>query len=282
MMAFVVIAILSGCGSSGSKLESIVGETTQYPQETVAMPSEEVELFSEVKMSYLTVALPEDMFQMLGWREVEEGDSKVIVVTLELGNRDFELYRICFGEEYASVAIGVMNLGEEEAPVAVIATVHEAEEMSDDQMLEDYSYAMESLQYVMSVIRNDSRFYHKEDVIVEKVEEQLGYWLFKLPENMECVEGVVDDTYEMSFYGAVNGESYLLYTVCVGEKTLANVLGVFEVDGVDRMVSIESIEPPATDGWDEAEANRLYAMMDSINDTIATIVESQGFSKLEE
>lgn len=287
-----LMAVLCGCGSDerlpvqsneSTQATTVQNETsdiqTQLPQETETTAQEEN--LVEVVTTYLNMRMPENLAKLLRWEEIAEGDAHMTVCFLDTKDSTRELYRICFGAEYAESSVGTWNVDGEKIPLAVFAEVPDMSGTDDEQMLDDYSYAMESLQYVMSAIRDDARFQREEEVTVQKSEAKASYWEFAIPENMECVEEMTENNCKLLFYGTVNGERYLLYMFCVGEKTLANILGTFQVDGTARQVSVESCEPPSVEGWPEAEATKLYVMMDSINDMIGTIMESDGFAVLE-
>lgn len=288
MVLVCTMTVLLGCNRQKSDIDTEatqstteeVVETQSEPIETTT-PVEEIEDLVQLEMKYLTVNMPVEMATLLRWEEITEGDAHTTVVFLDTEVYDVELYRICFGAEFADDALGSWAIDGEKVPVAAFAEVYNATEADDEQKLETYSYAMESLQYVMNAIREDERFQREEEVTIEKNEAKTGYWDFRIPENMECVEESTGNCYKLYFYGTVNGERYLMYTVCVGEETLVNVLGTYLVAGAARPVSVESCEPPSVEGWPEAEATKLYAMMDSINDTIRIIMESQGFAALE-
>lgn len=293
-LSMVLVCLMAAlCGCSNKSLPEQPGETIEtatVPSESsdtqIQQPQDEEtamreENFTEVPLTYLNVRMPEEMANLLRLEEITEGDTHMTVVFLDTEESNWELYRICFGKEYADSAIGTWDIDGEKIPVAVVTEVHDMTENDDDQKLETYSYAMESLQYVMSAIRDDARFQREEEVTIQKSDAKAGYWNFEMVEDMECEEEVSEDTCKLSFYGTVNGERYLLYTICIGEETLTNVLGTYQVEGTARQVSIESCEPPSAEGWSEAEETKLYAMMDSINDVIHTIMESEGFAALE-
>lgn len=259
------IFVLCGCGSQ-LEHKSEISETNPPPK------------LVKVETTYLYVELPEDMAALLRWDEMEEREDHVITVTLEVDEGIWELYRIYFGETYAESSFGNMNIDGLKTPVAVIPNVYDTDTFLNEGVVEKYSYAMESLQYVMGAIREDTRFLREEDVTVEKTEAKVGYWKFELPTHMECIEEMTSDNCKLTFYGNVNEEKYLLFAVFVGEETLANVIGTFTVNGITKPISVEIYELPSVEGWPEADTIKLYTMMDSINDVVRTITESAGFA----
>lgn len=282
-LAAIILAfafICAGCAAetpaeeTAAVTEATV-QTVQPPETTAATQPPAQDLLVETQ--YLSVQIPADYGKDMVYREVTENGIAMEIFSMVLGEEQRELFRIYFGDTQTGNSFGILNVDGTDLSVTVSVCEYSDSAFADQEDQERYYTLMDSLNVVLEAIRNDSRFRNEEKVVVETEEKQMSYWNFSLPEGMELEETQENGQYRITFFGNINGETHTLYRVAVGDETLRTVLGTYPMDGEQKPVSVESCDLPVTDGWEPATVTELYKMMDSINDVIQTIMESEGF-----
>lgn len=278
-----VAALLVGCSQGNTQPEPT---EIQALQTTLAEPSdaseptveETAESEKTIETAYLPVQISGEYVQNLEHRRVTEDSRAMEIFTMVKDNTEVELFRIYFDEEETGSYLGSLEVDGEEIPVTLEVPEYSDEMFADEESRTVYYELMDTLNGVVETIQQDDRFSSNEKIPVQTEETQLSYWNFTLPAGMEQEESTEAGNYLATFYGNVNGSRYKLYSVALGEVTLRTVLGTYSVNGVPCTVSVESEELPVTDGWPDNAVLELYKMMESINDVIQTIMQSEGFS----
>lgn len=93
-----------------------------------------------------------------------------------------------------------------------------------------------------------------------------------------CEEMTLGGDYQADFFGDVRGERIKLYSVRIGDKKLQSEIGMFEIDGVRKTISVESYVLADQTSWEQSDYELAYRMMDTINRVIDVIMQSKQFS----
>ena len=197
---------------------------------------------------------------------------------MPMGSGERELFRLYFGDGNTGDLLGTFHVDGQELPVTLAVTHYGADAFAEEITAQKYYQAMDALDYVLSSVRSDQRFVGKDELTIEKNDQQIENWTFSLPQNMQWEKTDTKDGYRLDFFGNVNGEKYPLYSVAFGSERLETLLGVFNADAGSQLVSIEGAELPDTKEWSDSDEMELYSMMDSINDVISVIMSDQNFS----
>lgn len=251
----------------------------QVSKTTMEQSEETIENnYIEIATPYLTLKFPEENSELLIHEEEDLGDAVVEVFYMKTEGDDLPLYRIDFGDENAGDWLGIIKTDTEEIPVTYTVFSTTEEELKNLNLsLETYSALMNDFNSLLNSIYEDSRFSAEKDSdIGEEREIELTYWKLVLPENVKCSETMIDDTYQADFYIEIQGEQVMLYSVYIGEKQAETTLGQYKVDGSWKPISIESYDLSDSE-WSEEELMTAYQMMDTINDVIETISQSDQF-----
>ena len=111
------------------------------------------------------------------------------------------------------------------------------------------------------------------------VEIALKYWTVNLPEGLEVQEQEAADGYEAVFRGKVGGDELVVYTVRIGEETLESVLGTYTLNGKSLPFSVEIGAEVQTANYQDAEMEKLYEMVDSINTVIGVVTADANYTE---
>lgn len=86
-----------------------------------------------------------------------------------------------------------------------------------------------------------------------------------------------EGTYTHTFYFVKDVENIEMFSVYFGSAETGTLIGYIMENGECIAVTVDStdFEPDAT--WSEAESLLYYAMVDSINDVIASVTSNQNF-----
>ena len=76
----------------------------------------------------------------------------------------------------------------------------------------------------------------------------------------------------------VVGKSELLETIHIGDNKADTELGLFEVEGIKKSISVGSFDLSEKANWTEDDYSAAYRMMDTINHVIEVIMSSPQFS----
>ena len=203
------------------------------------------------------------------------------VFSMRNGEKDVSLFRIDFGDENAGDWFGMLKIGEQNIPVTHTVFALSDEELAamDEQTQKQYFEMMNSFTNVLNAISADPRFTAEKPLAVgADTEVKTTYWTLTLPGTMSVSESNTDGTYIATFLGEVVGERTALYQVRIGENKAETELGLYEVDGVKKPISVGSFDLSEKTNWTEDDYSAAYRMMDTINHVIETIMNSPQFS----
>lgn len=229
----------------------------------------------------LSLNLPIEYTDVLAHRQETHGALTTEVFSMRNGENDIPLYRIDFGDETAGDWFGALNIDERNIPVVYTVFVLSEEELSamDEMEQEQYFALMDSFSDALNAIAADPRFSAEKPLAVgENVEMETSFWTLTLPNNMTVVESTTDGNYEALFYGEVAGERAALYQVRIGDILAESEIGLYEIDGVKKPISVGSFDLSEKPNWTEDDYSAAYRMMDTINHVIDTFMSSPQFS----
>ena len=202
------------------------------------------------------------------------------VFSVNIDGREVPLYRVDFANEEEGEWLGVLQAEEGDIPVTYSLYTLSEEELAvlDEEALDAYYGGMESFNNILEAIQADPRF-TAEPVqgVGAGYEAELKYWTVVLPEKVTFEETIVEGSYEAVFYGRIQGEKTALYSVAIGDDQ-AGAMGKFNLDGEEKAVSVEIYGVEQNVFWSDAEFDLAYAMMDTVNDVIEAVMESDNFS----
>ena len=268
---------ISGTEGSNNQIE------TNAPQEgeEIATESTAVQVTEElvvIETAVCPLQFPAMYSELLNHVEVVEDDTVMEIFYMVQGDRELELFRIYFSSKETDNDLGFLKTENGNRYITLSICDRSDEEFDDSEIREQYYAMMGSIDTVLASIQNNGSFSKKGEVEMDLADVSLKHWNISIPGNMEWEEASQDGNYHVTFYGNVNGEKLKLYEVSVGEPELKSVLGIYTIDGVSKLVSVENSELPVTDGWTEKAVTELYTMMATINDVINVIMSSENFS----
>lgn len=278
IIVFVVIAglIAAFVGRGGNPL---VSSPTTPPM--TAAPTEDPNS-TTVDIAYdFTLQFPKEYADALVHEQEVHGARTTEVFSMRNGEKDISLFRIDFGDESAGDWFGMLNIDGKNIPVThtVFALANEELEALDEQTQKQYIEMMNSFTNVLNTISADPRFTAEKPLAIgADTEVKTTYWTLTLPSNMSVSESNTDGTYEALFLGEVVGERTALYQVRIGENKAETELGLYEIDGVKKPISVGSFELTEKINWTEDDYSAAYRMMDTINHVIEIIMNSPQFS----
>lgn len=253
---------------------TVVTQPTEQTQPTEPHTSD----FININTCYGPLTFPNTYSFYLNHQEVTEGDTVTEYFYMVYQDTQIDLFRIEFGADMDGTLMGAFSTENGEIPIYVSVHNHNDTDFTDPDAYIVYCGLMEGLDFLISSIWDHPQFTDLKDIHIQEQEKEVTYWYFSLPENMELEESQQNGYYLATFYGIVNGVKYKLYSLAVGDPALDSVLGMYTIDGVSRLVSVENYELPDMDGWTDRDMGELYTMMGSINNVIQTIMASEGFS----
>lgn len=203
------------------------------------------------------------------------------VFYMQIGDTKTGIYRFDFGSEEAGDWLGILqdNEGDVLVTYTVFAHPEEAIRSLGENATEIYNALMNSFNDAVNRICADSRYVAKlEADLGEDQQVTMTYWTVTLRGSMSWAETVEEETYKATIYGMIQGKRVALYSVYIGDVGAEAVLGMFEIDGMKKPVSIETYELDRDGTWEEEDYTTANRMMDTINDVIDAIMQSKQFS----
>lgn len=235
-----------------------------------------------VKTAFASLQIPSDCLGKIQHMEIAEGDVTMEVFSMLPEDGGRELFRICFGGTQMGTPIGLLMTGDEEIPVSVVTSEYDINAFSEDEK-EVYFGIMDQLNAILSSILEHENFKKiEEPQQAETVETtqtvNLAYWEVELLEDMDWEESDVDGIYKADFYGMLGGERIRLYTVSLGVASAETALGAFVTDGMTRTLGVETYSVSSqVDLTNEELATTYGVMMDTVNDVLQAIMESENY-----
>ena len=279
LLLLMTVSVLAGCnktpvetmGATDPEVTTAEDEVVEMTEPTVAM--------SELKMTYLSVMLPEQDLDDIIFDSVTDGNSVMEIFSLKQDTGAVELFRVFYGKEEYGNRIGVLNVEGKALPVSVSPSNYDDSFFADKEASNRYYEMMEYLNLIVGAIQADSRFSSDEGNTIDKVETQVAEWNFQLPELVQWEEIRNEDSVKLTFYAKINGNNVELYALSIGDETMQSVLGQYKFNGKMMPISIGVCPSPDMEGWAEKEITTYYQLMDSINDVIQTILADENFSQ---
>lgn len=283
LVGIVLILILFGVFAwRGDKMirPEVAVEPTLAISQTTAVPTEDTNMTVDVAHGFL-LKFPTKYADVLVHQH-EVYDSLITeVFSMRNGEKDISLFQISFGDETAGDWFGILSVDDKIIPVThtVFALENEEYTAMDEKTQKLYSELMNSFSDILNTIAEDPRFTAEKPLAVgEDTQVKTTYLTLDLPSNMSVVETNEEDTYVAAFYGEVVGERIALYQVRIGDNKAESELGLFEVDGIKKPISVGSFDLAEKPNWTEDDYSAAYRMMDTINHVIGTIMNSEQFS----
>lgn len=253
----ILVIVLSGC--------------TEQQEQTVKT--------MDVQTVYGVLKYPAELEEYLRHDEVLDAAVTIEVFYMLLPEGERELFRIYFGEDDPEGNFGYLTVEDREIPVSYATCEYEKADFPDNANWERYFTMMDGFNIVLqSIIEMPGFSEEKSSDPIELREVALRYWTLELPEYVTCREQEAENVYRAEFYAVLGGEEMPLYTVQLGEPAYEAVLGSYEVEGIPKIVSVESYDSVFEGQWNEEEKQLRYDLMDTINDVILVITESEAFT----
>ena len=289
-LILIIAAVLIACGNN-TAMDSTQPTVVPEPVETGSVVTEPVETGSvvteqpkqmlvEVQTKYMMLGYPESYIDVLSHQEAVSDTVAMEIFSLNVKTGTLELFRIYFGDETVGSIAGYLDVDGSEVPVTYTVCQYNDDEFADEDTRTLYYETMNCFNDIMSGMLTDERFHiEKEKVQEESATINLSYWSVTLPVNMECEEFEEDGQYKVSFYGNVAGERIALYTIYLGDTGAETVLGVYNVNGEKRLLSLESFEIVPAAEWTDEDQEAAFGMLATINNVLQTIMSSENFSE---
>lgn len=251
-------------------------------QETLAVQEEPEELI-EIQTKYCVLQYPALGSDYLSYREVTEGSVSMVIFSMVSEEAETELFRVYFGNPEVGNVVGKLTADGDDVPVSYTVCSYNMEDFPDEQTQDRYLTIMDGLNVVLRSIENTEGYTDVENsVIAQNQIAKLEYWDVELPVNMCWEEQREGELYRVLFYGNFNGERVDLFAFALGEPAYDSIIGNYQVNGKQEILSLHSFELPATQNWTEKAVDDLYAMLDGVNGVLHVIMESDAFSYGEE
>lgn len=234
-----------------------------------------------VQSKYLSLQYPVGLMNVLSHEQDEYEDRITDVFYMNHGEEKIPLFRFDFGDVNAGDWVGMLKMESGDVDVTSVVFLLTDEEYATltEEEQKTYTDCMNAYYFMVEDIKKDSRFTNKKTLpIGEDAEVKTTYWTLMLPDNMTAVETQENETYIVTFYGEIAEESVALYTVHIGEDKVDTELGMFEIDGDKKPISVASFDLSEKVEWMEDDYATAYRMMDTINHVIETIMQSKQFS----
>ena len=276
----ILAAMLTACGDNTAMESTQPPGGSELVENGVMGTEQPKQVLVEVQTKYMVLAYAESYIDVLSHQEVVSDTVAMEIFFMNVKTGTLELFRIYFGDETVGNVAGYLDVDGSEIPVTYTVCQYNDDEFADEDTRTLYYETMNCFNDIMSGMHTDERFHvEKAEVQVESATINLSYWSVTLPANMECEEFEENGQYKVSFYGNVAGERIALYTIYLGEPGAETVLGVYNANGVKRLLSLESYEIVLAEGWSDEDQEVAYGMLATINNVLQTIMSSENFSE---
>lgn len=280
--------MFTACGSDSAEqstetiYENVEQTVASQPTESeyAETESDAAELQRKIETEYVQLSYSAKYQDVLIHQEIRSDPVTIEIFSMQAKDKTMELFRIYFGDETMGIMEGYLTVEGTEIPVCYSICQYNNEEFPNEETRALYLETMNCLNEIMHSLRDNSSF--SEDKATEPVNVRdavISYWTFSLPETMEYEELEQAEQYEIRFYGNVAGERIALYTVFLGEPVGSTQLGTYELDGINRIVSVENYPMVPKETWTEESIASYYMMMSTINDVLQVIMSNENFSE---
>lgn len=236
-----------------------------------------------IELEYgFSIQIPAKYAEMVEHTEDRFQNRITDVFVMKTAEADISLYSISFGDRESGDWLGQLNIDGIGVPVTytMFQLDEESLEKLDEKGVEAYEALRESFSELLNTVTADPRMMKDEapENVVLGQEVEMTYWKVILPEAVQFEETNRDGVYQADFYGEILENQVMLYSVRIGGDSLQTELGLFEVGGEKKTVSVESTTLSDQNNWTQKEYETVYRMMDTINDVINAIMSSKQFS----
>lgn len=237
-----------------------------------------------VELPYgFSIRFPKEYAKMVEHTQEQYGDRITEAFVLKDGEVDISLYYICFGDRENGDWLGELNIDGINVPVTYTIFSPDEEDLAKlgEEGMAVYDALRESFGDLLNAITKDQRYVVKEEPVelVLGQEVEMTYWNVILPEAITFEETNQDGIYQADFFGVVAEERVKLYSVRIGGDSLFSPLGLFEIDGERKIVSVEVYSQEERTDWEQDDFANAYLMMDTINNVIEQIMSSEHYSE---
>ena len=242
----------------------------------------------EIQTTYLTLQYPKEYKEYLTYEETVVGQNSEVVFFMNYHEEKMELFRLRVCMEAPEVYEGFLKTNNGDMYVALtgfqmdqnaFVTENEAGEPEINAEMEALYFAMkDGMTMVMNSIEQAPGYSTVMGVFeVDKMDEALSHWTVSLPSNITWEEKNEGEIYRAVFYGNVGDKKIPLYTVSLGDTTADSPIGQFSVNGEMKIVSVDVNNFDAAEEFTEDELAVVYVLMDTVNDVLTAIRESDNF-----
>ncbi|MBR5583059.1 MAG: hypothetical protein IKW21_00865 [Lachnospiraceae bacterium] len=260
IMLFLLSLALVGCGEKNVDAD---------PQTELADSAE------------LVLQFPEELENYVIREQSIYGSAVTEAFYIKNGDDAIPLFRVDVGDKNLGDWLGALRTKSGDVPVTYTVFVISEEDMASlgENAQTLYAELMDGFNVMLDGIINDPRFTYEKTIDVgEEGSVSMSYWTVELPDNMWFTERTDAGNYEAIFYTEIRGESVALYEVRIGDVKAETELGLFEINGEKKPISIGSYDLLEMESWEEEDYSTAYRMMDTINHVIDTLMQSKQFS----
>lgn len=238
--------------------------------------------FEIIESKYVDWAVPSDCMEFLK-HENEINDSVVAdMFYMQAGSAEVPIFRFDFGDENAGDWLGQLTIGEERIPVVYTVFMVSDEDLAAlDDAEEIYYKLMDVFTEMVKDLSENKNFSTDKPIKISGNEQvaELTYWTVTLPAEMSWQETNENGTYQVVFYGSIQGKEIVLYQVTIGDEATGDQLGLYNIDGENKIVSIICHDVLDRPDWSNDDNAVAYHMMDTINRVIDQILSSESYSE---
>lgn len=239
----------------------------------------------KIHTPYIDLVLPLELEGVITSDESTYGSVYTRGFYMNYGGEEQPLWRVDFGDPNSGDWIGRLRTDAGDIPVAMTGFAISNEELAalGEEGSRLYGECMQAYSVMLDGISADPRFTAERPLAIgEDTEVKMTYWSVTLPGKMKVLESSKNGTYEAVFSGEIVGEMVMLYRIRIGGEQIGSKLGYFEIDGVKKLISIESFTLAERESWGEDDYATAYRMMDTINDVIEQITSSKNYCEFSE
>lgn len=257
----------------------------------VSLPGEgndarDKESYEMIQSKYMNWAIPSECMPFLKYEKEETQNTVADMFYMLVGTAEVPVFRFDFGDKDAGDWLGVLTIGEEEIPVVYTVFMVSDEELAalGEGADETYYMLMDVFNEMVQDLSASDNFSADKPIRISgnKQEAVLTYWTVELPTEMTWRESNENGAYQAVFYGDIQGEMVALYQVSIGEATAEGQLGLYRIDGEDKIISVYCYDVLDRADITEEDNAMLYLLMDTVNDVIEQITSSKNYCEFSE
>lgn len=263
----LVVAIIIICGSQMREGKPFLGNRKS---------------FEIIHSEYVDWSVPADCMEFLKYETETNNNVVADMFYMQAGSAEIPIFRFDFGDENAGDWLGVLTVGEEKIPVVYTVFMVSDEDLAAlGDAEENYYKLMDVFNEMVKDLSENKNFSPEKPIMVSGSEQiaELTYWTVTLPEEMSWQETKENGTYQVVFYGHIQGEKIAMYQVTIGDEVTENQLGLYNIDGENKVISVVCHDVLDRPDWSEDDNAVAYHLMDTINNVIDQIMSSESFSE---